>query len=176
MSMPTGVDKKDMQIAIVSNLSSALTMPQGDFIDFYCQPIEDDTWIRHEDIVKLENLIDTEGGEAIKQEILKDYIEERIRSGETIAPDPILEGMMIQEQYIREYQETDAAADAQKASDYRKTLVSRFRNKAQAPASPVTAAAPAAAADTDRAADGGGAEYPEEETDVAVEDDATREL
>lgn len=136
MSNPSEtVDKAAMQLAVV-NPSSALTMPQEEFIEFYCQPIQDDTWIRHEDIVKMEDMIETEGGEAIKKEILKEYIEEHVRTGQTAPPDPILEGMLMQEQFMREYQQNERRADHSKADTYREILVSRYRRSNPKPEHP----------------------------------------
>lgn len=117
-----------MQLATVGGTTTTdvLEMPSEDFASLHLQPLQDDTWIRQEQIVHMEDLVETEGGERIKKEILKDYIEEKARQG-TYRPDPILEGMMYQENLMREYRESKHTEDAAKAQSYRQQLMEEHR-------------------------------------------------
>lgn len=116
-----------MQVATVTNnTTDMLAMPSEDFASLHLQPLQDDTWIRQEQIVHMENLVETEGGERIKKEILKDYIEEKARNG-TYRTDPILEGMPYQENLMREYRKGQHSEDAVKAQSYRHQLMEEHR-------------------------------------------------
>ncbi|KPA84718.1 hypothetical protein ABB37_01220 [Leptomonas pyrrhocoris] len=118
---------ESMQVATVGHITTdVLEMPAEDFVSLHLQPLQDDTWIRHEQIVRMENLVDTEGGERIKKEILKDFIEEKQRQG-TYRKDPILEGMMFQEELMREYCKTQHSSDAAKAQSYRMKMMAEHR-------------------------------------------------
>lgn len=118
---------ESMQVAKVGNITSdVLDMPSEEFASLHLQPLQDDTWIRQEQIVHMENLVETEGGERIKKEILKDYIEAKAREG-TYRTDPILEGMMYQENLMRNYQKSQHTADAAKARSYRQQLMEEHR-------------------------------------------------
>lgn len=118
-----------MQVATVGSnnpSTDVLEMPSEDFVSLQLQPLQDDTWIRQEQIVHMENLVDTEGGERVKKEILKDFMEEKVRQG-TYRMDPILEGMMYQENLMREYRKNQHSEDAAKAQSYRQQLMDEHR-------------------------------------------------
>ncbi|KPI90792.1 hypothetical protein ABL78_0025 [Leptomonas seymouri] len=118
---------ESMQVVTVGHMTSdVLAMPSEEFASLHLQPLQDDTWIRQEQLVHMENLVDTEGGERIKKEILKDYIEDKARQG-TFRTDPILEGMMYQEGLMREYCKNQHSEDAAKARSYRQELMEKHR-------------------------------------------------
>lgn len=118
---------ESMQVAKRRHTASeVLDMPSEDFASLHLQPLQDDTWIRQEQIVHMENLVETEGGERIKKEILKDYIEEKARQG-TYKTDPILEGMLYQENLMRDYRQSRHTEDAATAKTYRQKLMEEHR-------------------------------------------------
>lgn len=120
------VSKSSMQLAPVGTTTPYLTMANEEFISLQVQPIEDDTWIRTEQIVHMEQLADTEVGESVKAEVLKEYKEELERQG-NYRTDPILQGMLYQEKFMEEYQRGERSDDAAKAKSYRHRLVEDFR-------------------------------------------------
>lgn len=126
--MADSASTEAMQLATVGegHNTAMLTMPTEEFASLHLQPLQDDTWIRTAEIVHMENLVETEGGERIKREILKDYIEEKERQG-TYQTDPILEGMLYQEQFMAAYRKDAHDEDAGKARSYRARLMEDHR-------------------------------------------------
>lgn len=112
----------------VYDMSKVLTMPKEQFVEFFMQPVQDDTWIRTEDIVKMEDYIATPGGEEIKKEILKEYIEKRAALG-IKREDKILEGMAYQEKVIENYILNEQDKASRQATGYRKFMMTNFRRR-----------------------------------------------
>ncbi|CAJ1033962.1 hypothetical protein Q4I32_006636 [Leishmania shawi] len=121
-------DTESMQLETVANGydTGVLTMPSEEFASLHLQPLQDDTWIRHAPIVHMDNFVQTATEERVKQEILKDYTEAKERLG-TNRPDPILEGMMYQEQFMEAYRKDAHTVDADKAHSYRRQLLENHR-------------------------------------------------
>lgn len=110
------------------DMSQVLTMPKEQFVEFFLQPIQDDTWIRTEDIVTMEDYIATPGGEEIKKEILKEYIEKRAALG-IKREDKILEGMAYQEKVIENYMLNEQDKASRQVMGYRKFMMTNFRRR-----------------------------------------------
>ncbi|KAG5496229.1 hypothetical protein JKF63_02530 [Porcisia hertigi] len=121
-------DKDDMPLTVIpaGRESQILTMPSEEFADLLLQPLQDDRWIRHAEIVRMDNFVDTENGQRVKEEILREYIVEKQRQG-TYHPDPILEGMLYQEQFMAAYRKESHSADASAARSYREKLMGEHR-------------------------------------------------
>ncbi|KAG5470571.1 hypothetical protein LSCM1_01815 [Leishmania martiniquensis] len=126
MEAPAEVKQMQLEVAQVGVTTEVLTMPPEEFANLHLQPLQDDSWIRHAEIVHMDNFVDTEGGERVKQEILKEYTEVKERQG-THRSDPILEGMMYQEQFMEAYRKDAHNADADKAHSYRSKLLEEHR-------------------------------------------------
>lgn len=88
----------------------------------YMNPVQDDTWVRHAEFVKIESLTETAPAAEIKKEILRDY-----QSSKKIEPDPVLEGMLFQEKFMNEYKESSSRQDTVKAMGYREQMMQEFR-------------------------------------------------
>lgn len=112
----------------VYDMSTILSMPKDQFIEFFLQPVQDDTWIRQEDIVKMEAYIDSPEGEEIKKEILREYIEKRAAEG-IKREDKVLEGMAYQEKVMEDYLLNHKGEVSQKVSSYREFIMSNFRRR-----------------------------------------------
>lgn len=112
----------------VYDMTKILTMPKEEFVEFFLQPVQDDTWIRREDIVKMEDYIASPGGEEIKKEILRDYIEKREALG-IKREDKILEGMAYQEKVLENYMLNDQENMSRKAAGYRHLIMNNFRRR-----------------------------------------------
>ncbi|KAK7199776.1 Paraflagellar Rod Proteome Component 9 [Novymonas esmeraldas] len=121
-------DTGSMQLANIGegHATAMLTMPSEEFASLHLQPLQDDTWIRHAEIVRVDNLVENQEGERIKREILRDYAGEKARQG-TTRRDPILEGMMYQEQFMTAYRKESHTEDADKARSYRRQLMEDHR-------------------------------------------------
>ncbi|GET91506.1 hypothetical protein, conserved [Leishmania tarentolae] len=126
MEAPIDNDVTEVGTLTVGKEDGVLAMPSEEFAHFHMQPIQDDTWIRTAEIVHMENFVDTEDGKRIKKEILKEYVDEKARQG-TLRSDPILEGMMYQEQFMEEYRKEARTDDAGKAQSYRLKLMEQHR-------------------------------------------------
>lgn len=128
----TPMERSNMQIAVYTNVSKVLTMPTNEFIEYHMQPIEDDSWIRHEEIVHIEDLTENERGQTIKKSILQDY-RCVIEQNGGARMDPILEGMLYYESFMDDYRSSSYKNDSNKAHCYRTSLVEQFRKKHTAP-------------------------------------------
>lgn len=112
----------------VYDMTKILTMPKEEFVEFFLQPVQDDTWIRREDIVKIEDYIASPGGEEIKKEILREYIEKREALG-IKREDKILEGMAYQQKVLENYMLNDQESASRKVSGYRHFMMNNFRRR-----------------------------------------------
>ncbi|KAG5470984.1 hypothetical protein CUR178_02291 [Leishmania enriettii] len=126
MEAPANVKQMQLEVVQVGLTTDVLTMPPGEFVSLHLQPLQDDTWIRHAELVHMDNFVGTEGGERVKQEVLKDYTHEKERLG-TYRSDPILEGMVYQERFMEAYRKDAHTADADKAHTYRSRLLEEHR-------------------------------------------------
>lgn len=112
----------------VYDMSNILTMPKEEFVEFFLQPVQDDTWIRKEDIVKIEEYLASEEGEEVKKEILREYIEKRAALG-VKKEDKVLEGMAYQEKVMEDYMVNDQEIVTSKVKNYRQFIMTNFRRR-----------------------------------------------
>eukprot|EP00796_Vickermania_ingenoplastis_P013268 gene13268-9111_t len=120
-------NNQDMQLQVY-DMSNVLSMPKEEFVEFFLQPVQDDTWIRQEDIVKIEEYLASEEGEEVKKEILKEYIEKRNALG-IKKEDKVLEGMAYQEKVMEDYLVNDQEGVTKKVVNYRQFIMSNFRRR-----------------------------------------------
>lgn len=121
----TGQQETQLQVYDMTNI---LTMPKEEFVEFFLQPVQDDTWIRQEDIVKIEEYLASEEGEEVKKEILREYIEKRAALG-VKKEDKVLEGMAYQEKVMEDYLVNDQEIVTSKVKNYRAFIMSNFRRR-----------------------------------------------
>lgn len=107
-----------------ATLEAAL-IPSSEAAKDYINPVQDDTWVRHAELVRLENLKDTDEGAEIKEEVLRDYQATK----PVIEPDPVLEGMMYQERFMSDYKSQSSRHDKVKAMSYKDSMLKNFRQR-----------------------------------------------
>ncbi|KAH9578821.1 hypothetical protein LSM04_005450 [Trypanosoma melophagium] len=104
-------------------------VPDDVVIRDYLNCINDDTWVRHAELVHVSDLKETPHEEAVKEEVLRTYIEERRRSNAELPRDLIMEGILWQEKFMDEYKKEHRTHDKEEASNYKKSLMESFRTK-----------------------------------------------
>ncbi|EKF33258.1 hypothetical protein MOQ_002881 [Trypanosoma cruzi marinkellei] len=104
-------------------------IPDDEVIRDYLSCINDDTWVRHAELVHLSDLKETPHEELVKKEVLRTFIEERSRSGVMMPRDLIMEGILWQERFMEEYKKEQRSQDNKEASNYKESLMSSFRTK-----------------------------------------------
>lgn len=107
-----------------ATLETAL-IPSTEVAKEYMNPVQDDTWVRHAELVQLETLKDTEDGAEIKEEVLRDYQATK----KVVEPDPVLEGMLYQERFMEDYKSQKSRQDKVKAMSYKETMLKNFRQR-----------------------------------------------
>lgn len=112
-----------------ATLESAL-LPSSEAAREYMDPVHDDSWLRHAEFVKMNSLMETEQAAAVKEEILRDYQASKKAS----EPDPVLEGMIYQEKFMKEYKQSSSIQDKVKALSYKEQIMQKFRENARQPA------------------------------------------
>ncbi|EAN80434.1 Paraflagellar Rod Proteome Component 9, putative [Trypanosoma equiperdum] len=103
-------------------------VPDDVVIRDYLSCINDDTWVRHAELVNMSDLKETESEEVVKEEVLRAYIEERRRSN-TERRDLVMEGIQWQERFMEEYKRDQRTRDMSEAASYKQGLISSFRTK-----------------------------------------------
>nr|CCC95998.1 unnamed protein product [Trypanosoma congolense IL3000] len=103
-------------------------VPDDVVIRDYLSCINDDTWVRHAELVNFSDLRDTETGEVEKEKVLRSYIEERRRNNNE-RRDLVMEGILWQEKFMEEYKRGQRTQDGTEATNYKKALMSKFRGK-----------------------------------------------
>lgn len=109
-----------------ATLESAL-VPSTEAAKEYMDPVQDDSWVRHADFVKIENLIETENAATVKEEVLREYQ----ASKKAADPDPVLEGMIYQEKFMNEYKQKASVQDKARAMSYKEKMMQNFRQNAR---------------------------------------------
>ncbi|KEG15396.1 hypothetical protein DQ04_00091300 [Trypanosoma grayi] len=104
-------------------------IPDDVVIRDYLSCINDDTWVRHAELVNLSDLQETEHEEAVKEEVLRTYIDERRRSRADVPRDLIMEGILWQERFMEEYKRDQRSQDRTEATSYKQSLMESFRTK-----------------------------------------------
>ncbi|EPY37926.1 hypothetical protein AGDE_06007 [Angomonas deanei] len=112
--------------ALVESNPNFLTLPTEEFLtSYHLQPIIDDSWIREEELVHLDDLRENEGGERIKRELLQNY---QVKArGSTI--NPVLEGMNYQEMFFAQYNQNERYTDQFAAEKYKKQNLENYRQR-----------------------------------------------
>lgn len=105
-----------------ATLETAL-IPSTEAAKEYMNPVQDDTWVRHAEFVKMENLTENDHAAEMKEEILREYQASKKR----VEPDPVLEGMLYQEKFMNEYKNSNSRQDKVKAMSYKESMMQNFR-------------------------------------------------
>ncbi|ORC88311.1 uncharacterized protein TM35_000171830 [Trypanosoma theileri] len=125
----TGGEGALSELLVAEDKIQNALVPDDVVIRDYLNCINDDTWVRHAELVRLSDLKETPHEEAVKEEVLRSYIEERRRSNAELPRDLIMEGILWQEKFMDEYKKEHRSQDKEEASNYKKALMERFRNK-----------------------------------------------
>lgn len=110
----------------------------------FVNPVEDDTWLRHADLVRLEQLrsVSDEDVDA-KRALMREYATSTQPTADSRVPvtaasadatmnsseAAIVEGMEWQEKFLDEYKRQNASEDKNKALTYKQKMMENFRKK-----------------------------------------------
>lgn len=107
-----------------ASLEAAL-VPSSEVAKEYMNPVQDDTWVRHAELIKIEDLKDTEVANDVKDEILQDYQANK----KDQSMDPVLKKMIDEEKFINEYKCSHSRQDKVKAMSYKESMMQKYRTK-----------------------------------------------
>ncbi|KAF8279378.1 putative Paraflagellar Rod Proteome Component 9 [Trypanosoma cruzi] len=141
-------------------------IPDDVVIRDYLSCINDDTWVRHAELVQLSDLKETPHEELVKKEVLRTFIEERRRSGLEVPRDLIMEGILWQERFMEEYKREQRSQDKKEASNYKQSLMSKFRTKRTGVSEVTDSASRGTRAIEYKESQASAPEYPTEDTDA----------
>lgn len=117
------------ELLVEEDMTHKSLIPDDVIIRDYLSCINDDTWVRHAELVRLSDLKESDDEEVVKQEVLRTFIEERRQSGADTQKDPIMEGILWQEKFMEEYKRDHRSEDKQEAGNYKAFLMDKFRAK-----------------------------------------------
>ncbi|KAH8603480.1 hypothetical protein ERJ75_001826400 [Trypanosoma vivax] len=106
-------------------------VPDDVIVRDYLSCVNDDTWVRQAELVKLSDLKESEHEDAVKKEVLSTYIEERMKT-DGVRRDPVMEAFLWQEEFMKDYKENKHTQDRSEATNYRKQLMEKFRKNRSA--------------------------------------------
>lgn len=116
------------------SVRAALAPPAA--VKAFMNPVEDDTWVRQTQLVKLEALRAGNDDVAAKRALLAEHTScpnhtlRRTADGVVQSEEAsIIAGMEWQGKFIKEYKQQSASEDRNRALDYKEQMVQKFRNK-----------------------------------------------
>lgn len=97
------------------------------------EPLQDDDWIRRAQFVELEALQDPQTAMTVKEQIMRDFYATHPEMRDQIAAaheqDPILRGMLYQEDYMQTYKQSERPNDKKKAISYKRELLETYKQR-----------------------------------------------